>query len=159
MRLSSRRARLHVISDNDVGKRLAPTTKEVREVDPLVLRLVGQILAKLRGGETREGLAGEAKRHVQTLYGWLNGRRRSPSLLVFNDYVQAAGLNIILSDSTGIPVPCGRSHVDTDVEKDILGWVRALSEEGDRKELRRLVRDFVLAHTSGSRPPDPTEGK
>src|SRR6266852_6604004 len=134
-----------------MGKRKPKADGAPREVHPLVQRLVGQILK--RTPQTREGVSKEAKRHVQTLYGWLNGRRKSPSLLAFNDYATAAGLTLVLSDVTGNSAQPGSVHVTSDFEKSLLVAVRGLTEVAHREELLDIVRDYVLAHTTGSRPP------
>lgn len=135
-----------------MGKRRVPGG-ETREVHPLVQSIVGKIVARMK---TREGTAKLATRHVQTLYGWLNGRRRNPSLLAVNDYAEAVGLTLSVSDGTSLEGDCRRPHVVSDFEKTIIAMIRSLPGARDREELERVVRDFVLTHTSGSRPLLPT---
>lgn len=133
------------------------------EVDQLVWDLTGLILQKAeRNGWTDEKLSQKARHNASVLYGYRNGNRQSPSLLVLRDFAAAVGLTFVLSDATQSHEACGRPHVTSDFEKNLLVAVRALTDENDKDELLTMVRDYVLAHTSGSRgppsgPPVPVE--
>ena len=139
-----------------MGKLRKAASGEKREVHPLVSALTGEIVREAEKRLTREELGKRARRNPSILYGWRNGNRKSPSLLVLQDFARAVGLTLTLSDSTGSQVgPCRRFHVGSEFERHLLAVVRALTTDQDRSDLLTIVSDFVLARTSGSHPLEP----
>jgi hypothetical protein len=149
-----------MISEISVGKRRKSQAGSQRTVHPLVESLTSEIIKAAEAKElTRDELGKRARGSegaASTLYGWRNGNRKSPSVVELADFARAVGLRLTVVDAT-VPQagPCGRPHVSSEFERQLLASVRALSEPADQKELLTLVADFVLSRTSGSRPPEP----
>jgi transcriptional regulator with XRE-family HTH domain len=156
MRLHTTAARRLVIFVTSVGKRRTSGVSAPRTVHPLVEALTAAIVKAAEAQSlSREELSKRAHRAASTLYGWRNGNRESPRLLEIAAFAEAVGLHVALVGATVDPAPCGRPHVATDFERQLLASVRAITDPADQRELMRLVADFVLAHTSGARPPEP----
>jgi transcriptional regulator with XRE-family HTH domain len=102
--------------------------------------------------DIRQKLIRVAPAHLKDFDAWDRNQTRPPN----GEGSKAGSLRADDSGITPVTQPTDRHgglSVTSPFERNLIAMIRSLQNEHDRERLRQIVEDFVLTHTTGSRPP------